>query len=351
MKAHLPSRSYFQPWYLQANCRQVPLISSAGWSVHTSLLPRWRQTLWKARTLSSVPRTMINEVRATTSSLVKKLPLRRSCSTRPTFSQARLKMASRSSSWNSGEIELSYDTGAVPSSGWCSVQVPSGGFGYCFGARLGDCMPIAPPCRSQDHAAVDADHLAGDEARFMRAQKPARRCHLLGGTRPADGDDAGDHFLDVADVSPGLGATQHRRVDHARRDAVDRDPVGSQLEREGPGEADHAGLRRDVVRHARGARLRARRRDRHHPAPAGRHHVGSRGLEAMERPGQIDGDCALPALHRDVREGIERVEAGSGDHDPDGSELRAHLVESSVDGSAVGDVDLHGDGGGSGLAQ
>ena len=51
-----------QPWYLQANCRQVPLISSAGWSVHTSLLPRWRQTLWKARILSSMPRTTISEV-------------------------------------------------------------------------------------------------------------------------------------------------------------------------------------------------------------------------------------------------------------------------------------------------
>ena len=54
-----------------------------------------------------MPRTMISEVFATASSLVKKLPLRRSCSTRPTFSQARLKIASRSSSKNSGEIELS----------------------------------------------------------------------------------------------------------------------------------------------------------------------------------------------------------------------------------------------------
>ena len=70
---------------------------SAGWSVHTSLLPRWRQTLWKARISSSKPRTTISEVLATASSLVKKLPFRRSCSTRPTFSQARLKMASRSS--------------------------------------------------------------------------------------------------------------------------------------------------------------------------------------------------------------------------------------------------------------
>ena len=98
MEEQRPSSSYFQPWYLQANCRQLPLISTRGSSVQTSRLPRWRQTLWKARISSSVPRTMISEVFATPSSLVKKLPLRRSCSTRPTFSQARLKMASRSSS-------------------------------------------------------------------------------------------------------------------------------------------------------------------------------------------------------------------------------------------------------------
>ena len=54
-----------------------------------------------------MPRTMISEVFATAISLVKKPPLRGSCSTRPTFSQARLKMASRSSSKNSGEIEFS----------------------------------------------------------------------------------------------------------------------------------------------------------------------------------------------------------------------------------------------------
>jgi hypothetical protein len=44
-----------------------------------------------------MPRTTISDVFATASSFVKKPPFRRSCSTRPTFSQARLKTASRSS--------------------------------------------------------------------------------------------------------------------------------------------------------------------------------------------------------------------------------------------------------------
>jgi hypothetical protein len=49
--------------------------------------------------------------------------------------------------------------------------------------------------------------------------------------------------------------------------------------------------------------------------------------------------------------GRERVETGAGDHDLDGSELRAQKIEGRIDGSAVGDVGLRGDRGGAGLAQ
>ncbi len=66
-----PSRSYCQPWYLHTNWRQLPLVSSRGKSVHTSLLPRWRQMLWNARISPSTPRTITTDVLATASSLVK----------------------------------------------------------------------------------------------------------------------------------------------------------------------------------------------------------------------------------------------------------------------------------------
>jgi hypothetical protein len=52
-------------------------------------------------------RTTITDDLATTMSFVKKLPLCGSCSIRPTFSQARSKMARPSRSWDSGEIESS----------------------------------------------------------------------------------------------------------------------------------------------------------------------------------------------------------------------------------------------------
>ena len=70
----------------------------------------------------------------------------------------------------------------------------------------------------------------------------------------------------------------------------------------------------------------------------------------MERAGEVDGEDALPALDRDVREALERVESGAGHHDLDGTELRAHFVEGGVDGAAIGDVGLRGDRGGPGLA-
>ena len=65
-------------------------------------------------------------------------------------------------------------------------------------------------------------------------------------------------------------------------------PLRRVLDRQRLGEPDDAALRRDVVRHAVGARLRARRRDRDDPAPAGREHVGDRGLDAVERAGEVD---------------------------------------------------------------
>ena len=44
------------------------------------------------------------------------------------------------------------------------------------------------------------------------------------------------------------------------------------------------------------------------------------------------------------------AQSGAGDHDLDGTELRTHLVEGGVDGSAVGDVSLRGHRGGPLLA-
>ena len=46
----------------------------------------------------------------------------------------------------------------------------------------------------------------------------------------------------LAEQALGLRRPEHRRVDEARRDRVDRDALRAELERERLGEADHPGL-------------------------------------------------------------------------------------------------------------
>ena len=131
----------------------------------------------------------------------------------------------------------------------------------------------------------------------------------------------------------------HRRVDEPGRDRVHGDAVRRVLDRQRLREPDDAALRRDVVRHARRARLRARRRDRHDPAPARGEHVGDRGLQAVERAGEVDREHALPRVERDVGERLELVEPALVTMISIGpSSPRTFAIASSTAG-AVGDVD------------
>ena len=56
------------------------------------------------------------------------------------------------------------------------------------------------------------------------------------------------------------------------------------------------------------------------PQPAGEH-VGDRGLQAVERAGEVDREHAVPGFDRDVGERLELVEARARHHDPDRTEL------------------------------
>ena len=53
------------------------------------------------------------------------------------------------------------------------------------------------PVASQDHAAVHADHLTGDEARFVGAEECARGRDVVGGPGSADGDHPGGELLEA----------------------------------------------------------------------------------------------------------------------------------------------------------
>ena len=108
---------------------------------------------------------------------------------------------------------------------------------------------------------------------------------------------------------------QHRRVDEPGRDGVDGDALRAELEGERLGEADHAGLGRDVVGHQRLAALRARRRDVDDATPAGLDHVGHHGLAAVEGAGEVHLEDPVPLLEVDLEERREALEPGVVDQD------------------------------------
>jgi hypothetical protein len=85
-------------------------------------------------------------------------------------------------------------------------------------------------------AAVDDEHLAGDEHRLGVAEEGYRLGDVLGLGEPASRVAGGE----LAD-SPGGHAGQHRGADHAGGDGADHDLARAELDREGAGEAGLAG--------------------------------------------------------------------------------------------------------------
>ena len=116
-------------------------------------------------------------------------------------------------------------------------------------------------------------------------------------------------------------------------------PLRRQVEGQRLGQRDDATLGGDVVRHPSGARLRGRGGDRHDATPAGVHHVGHHGLQAVERAREVDGHHPVPRLRGDVEEVLEALDPRAGDHDLHRPEGGPDLVECGVDGGPIAHVD------------
>ena len=92
-------------------------------------------------------------------------------------------------------------------------------------------------------------------------------------------------------------------------------PSGPELEGQCLGEADHTGLGRHIVGHEGLAAVGARGRDVDDATPSLLDHVRHHGLAAVEGPGQVDRQDAVPLLGGDLEERFEAVEAGAVDQD------------------------------------
>src|ERR1700761_7089460 len=105
-------------------------------------------------------------------------------------------------------------------------------------------------------ATVDAQYLTGDVTGFLRYQEGARGGDVFRLAHTAHRR-LGNGLVDVAEESVLLRAAQHRRIDEAGRDGIDRDAAGPILEGQRLGEAVDRGLSRYVVRHVGGPGMRA----------------------------------------------------------------------------------------------
>src|SRR3954452_12578666 len=95
---------------------------------------------------------------------------------------------------------------------------------------------------------VDPDDLPGDVARLVADEVRAGGRDVLRTSDATHGSPRRGRVDAVTEEALRLGPAQHRGVDEARRDRVDGDALGPELERQRLGEADDSGLRRDVVR-------------------------------------------------------------------------------------------------------
>src|SRR5437868_1010235 len=180
-------------------------------------------------------------------------------------------------------------------------------------------------------ATVHTYHLAGDVAGLVANEKGAGGGDVLGPSDPPHRR-ARHCILDsLSQVTGALGRPQHRRVYEARRNGVDGDALRAKLQGERLGEADDAGLGRYVVGHQRLAALGARRRDVDDAPPTGLDHVGNDGLAAVERPGEVDRQHAVPRLGVDRQEPVEALKAGVVDENRRAAETSAHVRDPGVD--------------------
>src|SRR5919106_4898168 len=153
-----------------------------------------------------------------------------------------------------------------------------------------------PPERGESfhqHAAVDVEALAVDEAGGVGEQEQDSAGDLLRPAEASQGDAAGDHRALLR-----RERRVHRRVAGPRIDAVDAHPRADQRTGEALGHGDDGALAggvRDVGDPA-AAELVAVGADRHDPPLAARQHAPQRRLDGEERPPGVDREYAVPLL-------------------------------------------------------
>ena len=145
-------------------------------------------------------------------------------------------------------------------------------------------------------AAVDTEHLPGDEIRLRTAQKGCRMGDVLRCAEPSEG-----RFVRKALQGVLIVAIEHRGADDAGRDAVDADAAGGDLLRKRLGKADERRLCRGVIHLTGRADLPPHRADIQDAARFLPDHRREQKAGAFDRREDVDVKQPPPGLRVDVR--------------------------------------------------
>src|SRR5213594_3748705 len=155
----------------------------------------------------------------------------------------------------------------------------------------------------QREPGIDDECLARDPARLVAREVDGAPGHIPAGPLGAEGTGAPPALAGV-----GTKVLHHRRPYGTRRDGVDANGLGTELDRDGADEPDDAGLRRGV----RGASVAPQRRDGGNAddrATAAAQHRRHRRLRGEEHGLEVDGHHAVPLVFRRLEEILARLDA------------------------------------------
>ncbi len=174
--------------------------------------------------------------------------------------------------------------------------------GFSLSIRSSSCGQGRPWRLRDQLAAVHAQHLAGDVAAPGRSTGTARRPATSSGwpRRPSTVSSS------ARSRHSGAAWLRHRRVDPAGRHDVHARAVPAQLAGRRPGEADHPGLARGVVRLPHLAALAVDRGDEHDAAAARRAQDRRRAPQQVERGVEVDAEHRLASPRRSASRGRRR---------------------------------------------
>src|SRR6516225_10273996 len=186
---------------------------------------------------------------------------------------------------------------------------------------------------SQVHAAVDVQHVAGDVSGFVAGQKQDGGANVAGQTHAAQWNPRLEFFLDLVRQYVG-----HRRFDEARRDGVYGDAAGGDLDGDGLGQANQAGLCSDVIRLARVAALRHHRGNIDDPPGPRLHHHRQSLLYAQVRAGKVGLQHGVPVVFFHAHGEAVARDGGVVHQDVQPTEFLHDVLESGSYLLRIGDV-------------